>query len=98
MPYMLLILTSGQVHKTWPVIHWAVEMPLLFTAEADHLNVNKTESGVKSTLITSVNAITSRAIADTTRPGDLLHRDNSADGEIRKKIIMQKLQVNKPEE
>lgn len=52
-------------------------MPLLSTAEADQLDVNSTESGVKNTLITNVNAITSRAIAATSR-------DNSADGEIRK--------------
>lgn len=58
MLYMLLILTSGQVHKTWPVIHWAVKMSLISTAEADQLNVNSTESRVKSTLITTVNAIT----------------------------------------
>lgn len=49
-------------------------MPLLTTAEADQLNVNSTESKVKSTLITSVNAVTSRAIADSTRP-EMLHRD-----------------------
>lgn len=49
-------------------------MPLLSTAEADQLNVNSTESRVKSTLISSVNAITLRAIADTTRP-EMLHRD-----------------------
>lgn len=51
-------------------------MPLLSTAEAEQLNVNKTESGVKSTLISSVNAITLRVIADVTRPGDLLYKDN----------------------
>lgn len=58
-------------------------MSLLSTAEADQLNVNKTESGLKSTLIASVNAKIWRAIADTTRPEmlhrDLLHRDNSAE-------------------
>lgn len=77
MLYMLLILTSGQVHKKWPVIHQAVKMPLLSTAQAAQLNVSSTESGVKSTLITSVSAITSRATADTTRP-EMLHRDLQA--------------------
>ena len=74
MPYRLLIWSSGQVHKSWPVIHRAVKTSVLSSAEAAQLNVNSTESGVKSTLITSVGVIKLRAIAHTTRP-EMLQRD-----------------------
>lgn len=68
MPYRLLIWRSGQGHTFSPVIHWTVKIPLLSSAEAAHLNVNSTESGVKSTLFTSVGVIKLRGIAHNTRP------------------------------
>lgn len=55
-------------------MHWAVKIPLFSLSEAAQLNVNSTESGVKSTLITSVGVIKLTAIVHTTRP-EMLQRD-----------------------
>lgn len=74
MLYMLLIWSSGQVQKSWPVIHQAVKIPLLSSAEAAQPNANSTESGVKSALIASVSVIKLRPIAHTTGP-EMLQSD-----------------------